>query len=256
MPTRGVAWPAFSVGAPTGAVELAVAEAVHGERPRPARVTQLIGSLFETIGAESASIDLARSLAAGTREWLVQQAAARFRPEPDWLSVPCAQCGAVSDLPVALADLPRGEPEAGFPRVEVETALGTRRFDLPNGLDEEALAVTPGDPRRVLAARCGTAADAETEAARFGEADLAAIDAAMDAAMPEPATALSFECPECGTANTAPLDPLGYAFPSPQKVYGEVHQIAAGYGWSEAAILALPMARRQAYLRLIAAKRA
>ena len=246
--TRAVAWPEFDFHVPSGVTELAVADAAHGEGPRQERVTALIAALFASVDGTAATPALARSLAAGTREWLVQQGAARFRPDPDWLVARCEACGEAADVPVPLAAMPRADPAADFPVILVETSLGPRRYDLPNGSDEEALARTAEDPKRLLAARCGRA----DEAALLAPEDLERIDAAMDAAMPEPATEIDFGCPACGAANRAHLDPVAYAFPKPERILGDVHRIASAYGWSESDILRLPIPRRRTYLGLIA----
>src|SRR5437763_10214154 len=108
------AFPAYEMRAVTGAVEHAVADALAHPVSRPEKVTVLLASLFETIGGEPASPDRARVLSAGSREWLLQHAAAAFRPGATWYESRCAACDAPYDLSCALDALPVKPPGAGF----------------------------------------------------------------------------------------------------------------------------------------------
>ena len=85
------------------------------------------------------------------------------------------------------------------------------------------------------------------------EADLAHIDAALEAASPEVADSVTAQCPECGRQEQVRVDPLTFAFPRRDEVLREVHLLASGYHWSEREILALPLARRRTYADLIRA---
>ncbi len=62
-------------------------------------------------------------------------------------------------------------------------------------------------------------------------------------------------CPACQTALTAWFDIPAFVMTELRRlaagIYAEIHLIAAGYGWSEPAILALPGARRRAYAGLL-----
>jgi hypothetical protein len=61
--------------------------------------------------------------------------------------------------------------------------------------------------------------------------------------------------PACQTALTAWFDIPAFVMTELRRlaagIYAEIHLIAAGYGWSEPAILALPGARRRAYAGLL-----
>ena len=164
----------------------------------------------------------------------------------------CGACGARFDVQASVAEAPRTPASAGFPVAEVETSLGPRLFEAPNGAHEEAFARRrDGDPRRVFAALCGLSLEAETEAIRFKPEDLARIDAGLEAISPEIADGVDVVCPECGGAGRVRIDLLAFAFPSSEDVLREVHLIAAAYRWSERAILDLPPGRRRAYARLV-----
>ncbi len=254
--TMAVAFPPARFRPLDGRVELAVAEAAASAAPRPVKVTAILAALCGEIGGAPGGREAARRVSAAGREWLLQRAALRFDGGADWFEAPCAACGAAFDVRLSIAETPCSAPEAGFPVTEVETTLGRRAFEAPNGAHEEALARRgDGDPRRVFAALCGLSPEAEAEAIRFAEPDLAAIDGALEAASPEIADSVTVACPSCGTETTARLDPLAFAFPRIADVLAEVHLIAAAYRWREAEILDLPLARRSAYAALIRADR-
>ncbi len=179
--THPVAFPATTFRPLAGTTELAIADAASGGGTRPERVTALIAAVYETIGEDEATPALARRLAAGSREWLLQRAALRFTPEVDWFVAPCSTCGEPYDVSLSITGAARQEAHGGFPVAEVETSLGLRRFEAPNGGHEERLARQDGgDPRRTFAAVCGLNEEAESEALRFTERDLDAIDEALE----------------------------------------------------------------------------
>ncbi|MET0179794.1 MAG: hypothetical protein ABW194_04850 [Novosphingobium sp.] len=239
-----------------GRVELAVAEAAGAPLSRPRRVTAIIAAMCERLGDEAGGEEAARRVSAAGREWLLQQAGLRFFGGSTWFEAPCRACGGRFDLELALAYVPQGRAAPGFPEVEVATSLGLRRFEAPNGGHEEAFAAGHGgDPRRRFAGLCGLADEAASEAARFDLADLERIDTALEAVSPEIADGIDAACPDCGASARVRIDPLRFAFPSPEAILREVHAIASAYRWGEAEILALPSTRRRAYVALIAGER-
>ena len=256
--TLPVAFPSAEPRAVTGAVEVAVAEAATLAGPRAERVTAVIAAVFSRVGGVACDPGLARRLASGARAWLLNRASGLFATEGaadrSWFQATCVSCEQPFDFPARLADAPRKRAGAAFPVVEVPTSLGPRRFEVPNGLHEEAAARRRGDPRRVLAGLCGLADGAESEAERLTETDLDRIEAMLDDAAPDVADTVTTACPECGASTEVALDPLGWAFPRPDGLIRDTHLIARAYGWSEEAILALPRGRRRAYAEMIAAE--
>jgi hypothetical protein len=251
--TLAVAFPRATPRVLRGDIELAVAAIARSAAPRPVRVTRLLAALYATVAGQTATPAAIRALASGAREWLLQRAAALFWGETGWFEAPCAACGQPMDLPARLSAAPVKAAGPGFPVAVAETSLGPRRFEVPNGAHEEALARgSDAAPERRLIALCGLADNAAAEAALFTEADLAAIDGALDAAAPEVADRLSATCPACGSPTEARLDPLAFAFPGPGALLRDVHTIASAYGWGEAEVLSLPSERRRAYARMIA----
>ncbi|MEM7668316.1 MAG: hypothetical protein AAF317_04090 [Pseudomonadota bacterium] len=252
--TFPVAYPAARFRDLTGHVELHLAEAAGGDLSRPGKVTLVLAAAYSDIGGVAVTTEFARSLSSASREWLLQGAATRFHPDSDWFEAPCMTCGTRFDLEVALTQVPRSDPGPGFPIARVETSLGARDFETPNGAHEEALAVEPAtgrDPRRSYAAIGGLSDLAIQEAREFTEGDLSAIDAAIEAVAPEIADRIDTICPNCGTPTATRIDPLSFAFPRTRDVLAGVHRIARTYQWSETDILDLPIRRRAAYVALI-----
>jgi hypothetical protein len=252
--TLPVAFPSAEPRAVTGAVEVAVAEAAALAAPRAERVTAVIAAVFGRVGGVACDAGLVRRLASGARVWLLNRAAGLFAADGTWFQATCGSCGRPFDFAARLSDAPRKRAGPAFPVVEVPTSLGPRRFEVPNGAHEEAAGRRRGDPRRVLAGLCGLADDAAAEAERLTEADLDRIEAILDDAAPDVADTVTTACPECGAETEVALDPLGWAFPRPERLIRDTHLIARTYGWSEEAILALPRGRRRAYADTIAAE--
>ena len=200
--------------APTGAFELALAEAAAGGGTRPARVTAVLVASLVRVGETNVTVELAQRLSAGTREWLLQQVASSFRPAEDWYETNCAACGQRYDLGIAIAALPRKEPGPSFPTVTVETSRGPRRFEVPNGSVEQHLAAgrrTGDAARRAILAGIGLDDDAAAFARDADATDLDRIDAALEEAAPEPPTS---PAPSAPTAASRPK-PAWSPLPSP-----------------------------------------
>lgn len=250
--THPSAFPETEFRSLSGAVELAVAEAAAGPATRPEQVTAVLAAIYDEIAGERATAALVRRLSAGTREWLLQRAALRFRSDLEWFEAPCQACGAAYDVAMSVAAAPRKPPGPDFPVTTVETSHGPRRFEAPCGAHEEdAARRLGGDPRRSFAALCGLADDAGTEAARFDDDDLARIDAALEELSPDVATSAGARCPSCGSETVARMELLHFTFPKPMDVLAEAHLLASAYHWTEDRILAMSPARRRDYAELI-----
>ena len=253
--THPVAFPAARFRVLDGATEMAVAEAVAAPVSRPERVTAVLSAIYAEIGGDAVDPAKLRRISSAGREWLLQRAALRLASPENWFEAPCVACGETLDLEVGLDRVPRTAAGTGFPKVDVETSLGPRQFEAPNGGHEEDFARTSQpDPRRVFAALCGLSDTAEADAIRFDEADLAAIDAALEETSPEVADGVDVLCPACGAATRARIEPLSFGFPKYGALLAEIHLIARSYHWAEAEILAMPAHRRQSYANLIRAE--
>lgn len=252
--TLAVAFPSHQLHPMTGVLELELAAAINPQFTRPERVTGVLSTVFARIGDAAVTRTEVRRLASGAREWLLQRAAGVFWSESGWFQSHCTACGEAFDLPATLADAPRKCAGNGFPVLAVDTSLGMRSFEAPNGLHEEALARESGaDATRALLAQCSLSKTALQDAAAFTDHDISAIAAALEAACPEVADEVITTCPTCKAQTTACLDPLTFAFPTAETLLPEVHLVAATYHWSEDAILALPSRRRRGYAALIRA---
>jgi len=136
------------------------------------------------------------------------------------------------------------------------------RVTLPDGRAVTLRRPLGVDLERWRAARPAT----REEAARIMLADLvvegraepedeAAIAQAMSAADPLTALTVAAACPACGCEQSVAVDLEGLALAhfarSRQALLRDIHELASHYGWTEAQILAVPPARRAAYLALI-----
>lgn len=252
--TLTVAFPSHQPRPMTGVLELELAAAISPRFTRPERVTGVLSTVFSRIGGAAAKRSEVRRLTSGAREWLLQRAAGLFWSETGWFQSHCAACGEAFDITATLHDAPRKPAGEGFPVVAVDTSLGLRTFEAPNGLHEEALArETAADATRALLAQCALSMTALEDAAAFTADDIARIAAALEAACPDVADEVVTTCPACNGKTTARLDPLSFAFPTTDALLRDAHLIAATYHWSEDAILDLPSRRRSAYAALIRA---
>jgi hypothetical protein len=125
-------------------------------------------------------------------------------------------------------------------------ALAGARFRLP--LVADLLAVRDAaSPGAALRARC---LDAVTPARLRPR-----IERAIARMAPEVSGPVGGACPGCGATVEALFNVPGFVVAELRRqaaeVYADVHKLAGAYGWSEAAILALPGARRRRYAELV-----
>jgi hypothetical protein len=195
------------------------------------------------LGVRDARLLAARRLAFGDR----------LEAEAD-----CPACGERLELALACSDLlARAAPPPAEWIVEHDGCrITVRPLD---SLDAAAAArcETPATARDLLFARCVVAAqragapiaaDALPDAAREAVAEsLATRDAGAE-------WLLDLACPACANRWASALDVADFVWRElaacGERVLREVHALARAYGWREAEILALPPARRAAYLAL------
>lgn len=251
--TQETAFPDAVLRPMAGQLELTVAEAVARVGTRPERVTRVLVAAYETIASQPVSAGFVRSLPCGSREWLLQQAAHHFRPEIVWFEATCTHCDKPYDLSLELAAAAQRLPENRRVVIEVETRLGTRKFEVTNGGHEEAFAKQEpsDDPRRAFAGLCGLSDQAEEEALQFDEHDLSLIDEALEAASPDIADEARTICPSCGLETAARIDPLLFAFSREQDILQDAHMIASAYGWPHDQILGLSARHRSFFAAMI-----
>jgi hypothetical protein len=169
--------------------------------------------------------------------------------------VECPGCAERLELSLDADQLVPADELAPGATWEAHGGGASMTFRLPDSRDLAAAAACADvdDARRLLAARCvvevtGAAADALPDEA------LDALAARMDEVAPGTDVSLGLACPACSTAWEAPLDVPGFVWTEvgarARRLLREVHALARAYHWSEAEILALPPARRRAYLEM------
>ena len=244
-------WPAYTLAEPDGALELAVGEALANGWSRPRKVSAILAAMLAEIDGEPADLARVRSLSMGAREWLLQQLAATCRPALDWFDCTCESCGASIDISLEIATMPRSEVPEGFPSAMLECAGESKPFQVVNGAVEEAVAAASSKGLCLMLTLSACFPDAAEKLAALSAAELAKLDAQMDARTPDCADILVTACPDCGADIRARIDPVSYAFPSEAGVLQDVHTLGQSYNWSEREILSLPTRRRQRYVDMV-----
>ncbi len=168
----------------------------------------------------------------------------------------CPACGTIVEATLALPAL--ALPPAAAGTVTVREAGWTVTARLPTLADQIAAATAPGSQaaRALLLARCVQQASPGL-AEDLPEAVATTLAGAMAEADPQADIELLLHCPACGAEALLAFDIGGFLWREldawADRLLHEVHSLALAYGWSEAAILALPERRRRHYLGLLAA---
>ncbi len=167
----------------------------------------------------------------------------------------CASCGTDNEFTVPAADIlacPAPPPTA---RVTIRCGRRRLTFRLPHMADLAAAAgAGPDDALHRIVARCriGGAADDPVPAAV-----LARLSARFEALDPAARIVVDLSCAECRSALRASVDIAEFVAIGidrmVERLFREIHVVAQAYGWTEAAILALPAERRRRYVAMIVA---
>jgi hypothetical protein len=246
----------------TGAVEMALVEIVAADMTLPKRVTAALAIALAEVGGEEPRPETVAGLAVADRQYLMAMLAVELGREQLWYIAECRGCGQRFDFSLRFLDLPVKEAGEGYPFAEVATSLGSYRFRVATGSDQELLAaqVDAGDSLRLLVAGCMVAApegggkidSSHQWAQALTDDDINRIETALEAVAPEMAVAVQTVCPGCGNHQTIEIDPYGvFVSLSGTDLLHEVHLLASTYHWSERDILELSHKRRRRYLELI-----
>ncbi|MBR0774309.1 hypothetical protein JQ625_05635 [Bradyrhizobium diazoefficiens] len=169
------------------------------------------------------------------------------------LRAACPACRTDCEFTADSAALAAGlAPAASAAPPRIANGSGEVALRLPTLSDLEHLAAAPDSATATewLLARClggmpSPAPDPET---------LARIEAELERCDPGAVVAFALDCPDCGHGWQAVIDiaPALWAEvqAAAERSLLEVDALAREYGWSEAEVLALPQARRAAYLQL------
>ena len=165
--------------------------------------------------------------------------------------LPCPACAEELEFQMDGQSLTIPAPESAAPVF----ARG-RTFRLPTTRDLASVA-HEGDTRSAairLVESCRTDA---TEPRAWQDDELEEIGEQMAAADPMAEVRLAFDCVKCGHHWEENLDIAAYLWVEiearAKRLLTEIHTLAAAYGWSEQAILALSEPRRRLYLEMVQA---
>jgi hypothetical protein len=165
--------------------------------------------------------------------------------------VACPACRERVEVSFRIADYiaaatPKVPPSVGPGREEGWFALEGAPFRLPLVVDLLAVRDAPA-PGAALRAMCLAPGTPRRMRGR--------IERAIARMAPEVTGGVGGACPACGAAVEALFDVAGFVVAELRfyaaGVYADVDVLAAAYGWDEAAILALPGARRRRYAELV-----
>lgn len=239
----------------TGRVEQVLLES--GSRDGwSAYVTALLACTLESIGGKPVDADRVAGLCMADRHFLMLRLAALLHGERMWLKVTCQACEALFDVEALRCDLPIKTAGPDYPFVNVDVGDMHLTVRVPCGADQALVEdLDEEEAMRLLLQRCVLSVDdAPPDAGfsrRLSEADIEAIDGALDAMSPAVCGELLVSCPECGCEQQAGLNHYLLGDLDKRFFYDEVHTLASHYHWSEADILDLPLERRRLYLDLI-----
>jgi hypothetical protein len=229
----------------------------HGVSQRPSQ--RALSLLAVACADEAPPAPLAR-LSLGQRDQrLLQMREQTFGSRLSAISA-CPACSEVLEFTVNAADIriaPAPEPAE---TIHLAHAGYDLQFRLPDSLD--LATVDPSADRQTnsqhLLRRCITSArraGAETPAEDLPSEVVTAVSERMAQADPQADVQLDLACPQCQHRWHSPFDIVSFFWSEINalalRLLHDVHALASAYGWSEAAILALAPARRQAYLDLI-----
>jgi hypothetical protein len=183
-----------------------------------------------------------------------------FGPRVEAL-VRCPGCGAQLELTFDCADA-LADPAAGCPGDPLALIAGDHDIIVRLPTSRDLLdARGPGDAAEVRALILGSCllsareSGAEVEPGALPEPVQQAISKALGEADPQAEVELALQCAACGHSWRTHFDVVDYLWAEidhlGRRMARDVHLLARAYGWSEAAVLALPAWRRDLYRAMI-----
>lgn len=233
-----------------GRLELALWEACTASHDRVTGIDRFIDTAMTFDSPQAGAEDLST----GDRQFVMAELTRRFAAGPFWMTVSCTGCDTPYDIEIDLDRLPISPAGETYPLSRATISSGEVEIRVPTGADQAAIAGIDDAMEAVaaLAQRCIVTPDRSlADDPDIRDADIATIDAALQATAPQVATSVASRCPDCDTANESAFDTASLFVASVTNPLPEVHAMAMAYHWSEAEILALPRDRRHAYLALI-----
>jgi hypothetical protein len=178
--------------------------------------------------------------------------------------VDCPRCQAITESEIAIDQL-IGPRETTVPKPRHETHLLREgdheiEFRLPTSMDLLALSGDPGAAAHSLARSLivrATAAGVDVSTEDLPQAVREGLERAVLTQDPLSHIELALTCPACGVEWPEPFDAAEFVWTElsavVRRLLTEVARLASAFGWREADILAMSVARRQSYLELLAA---
>jgi hypothetical protein len=173
----------------------------------------------------------------------------------------CPSCDEQLDVAFSVDDVrcPHGDSGQVFELIAAEPNLHIL-YRLPSSADLLAVVSLPTVEvaRRVLSERCILEVRSDREpvsSASLPDEIILDLSEAMAARDPQGDIRLDLTCPMCEHAWQTTFDIADFLWrevaPRARQTVMDVHVLALAYGWSEIEILAMPDARRKAYLDLV-----
>jgi hypothetical protein len=169
--------------------------------------------------------------------------------------VTCERCAERSEFVVPVEEILRAARPAPDAQVRLEAQGRTFTFRLPRMSDIEAASRLSSvhDVRQAIMRRC--ALDSDDPPAALADR----LGARFEALDPAANIVLTTVCSGCAAPIAAAVDVAAFVAHDldriVEKVLRDIDAIASTYGWSEAAIIALPPRRRRRYVAMIAEAR-
>jgi hypothetical protein len=172
----------------------------------------------------------------------------------------CSACGGGLELELDTREFADSVEEAGTGPAEVVEEGVQVHFRAPTTRDLAAVAhhADPEQASRHLLARCLLGArrdDRDLAADELPPTVRAAVAAGMAIADPGADLQLASACPACGEPWEGSFDIVAFLWTEidacARRLLGEVHVLAAAYGWREQDIFAMSPWRRQIYLEAV-----
>ena len=232
-----------------GEMELELWEAVNRPILRNDIICHLLDYLFD-LGEHGE----ARNLCEADHVYLLSKALFHQGFETKWITGTCQHCSALFDVSLNLSNLPLKPKANSYPRFEFEFENIKYTGRIPSIADINS-ANELADYDLAIKKMVRLCLDNDVPEDNALERLLPLINQAIEEIVPEIATSIEVNCPDCGKQNSIFLDLGSYCTNNLSNPLEDIHELASHYHWHEQDILQLPKARRQAYLDLIDAQK-
>jgi len=243
----------FKLVSASGKVDMALNQLLESTENHPRWISEALILILDELCGQAPRLERVQALCIADRQAILLAWHMKTQKSLEWFTRRCESCDEIFDVSISLDKLPFSEAAESFPFAHLELDDEVITIRVPNGRDLEFLSQIDDsldvklDVKKKLIERLLV----KPKTFKLQAEHIEAIETAVENTVPEFATEISCQCPECDGMNSISFRPEDTLAIGVEPLLEDIHKIAQTYHWSEEQIISLPHQRREFYLNKI-----